>query len=72
MSKVVYREPIYDPKKKMYEMLSANNADKLNKAVKEKTDDGWKPWGSPFCNPRTLGHSLYQAVVKEVYVLEDE
>ena len=65
---------IYDMKSKHYEMLSANSADSLSVKVKEKLEDGWRQWGSPLCNPMTLddtGHSLYQAVVKETYDLED-
>ena len=65
---------IDDMKKKMYELLSANSADSLNAKIKDKLEDGWKQWGSPMCNPMTLddtGHSLYQAVVKEVYDFED-
>ena len=65
---------IYDMKSKHYEMLSANSADALSVKVKEKLEDGWRQWGSPLCNPMTLddtGHSLYQAVVKESYDLED-
>ena len=60
---------IDDMKKKMYELISANSAEALNTKMKEKLEDGWKQWGSPMCNPLTLddtGHSLYQAVVKEI------
>ena len=65
---------IYDMKNRDYEILSANSADALSVKVKEKLKDGWKQWGSPLCNSMTLddaGHSLYQAVVKETYDLED-
>lgn len=64
---------IEDNKKRMYQLLSANSADLLSKKVKNKLDDGWKQWGQPMCNPLLddRGHSLYQAVVKEVYEFED-
>lgn len=60
--------------KKMYELLSANSADDLNAKIKEKLEDGWKQWAAPMCNPMTLddtGHSLYQAVVKEIHDFGD-
>lgn len=65
---------IEEMKKKHYVLLSANSAVALSKIIQEKLDDGWKQWGSPFCNPLTLddtGHSLYQSVVKEEWILEE-
>jgi len=64
---------IEDMKKRHYVLLSANSASVLSERVQEKLDDGWKQWGSPFCNQMTLddtGHSLYQSVVKEEWILE--
>jgi hypothetical protein len=65
---------IEERKKRHYVLLSANSAAALSKRVQEKLDDGWKPWGSPFCNTVALddiGHSIYQSAVKEEWILEE-